>query len=311
MEENNPLISITVITYNSSKFVLETLESIKAQTYQNIELIVSDDCSKDNTVEVCREWIENNKERFVNTHLITTPVNTGISANINRALAVCKGEWIKGIAGDDALYPDSIEKVIEFLSRHQNIDLLLTQIEIFNESFEGKNSVGIKPNNWQNNSIYSDNVTAQKQLEYILKGGFFYTPGFFIRKTIYTAFGVYDEKYNLNEDIPFYTKIFLNKKHINFTPIVTVKYRKHIHNLTSINNKIIPTYLNQTNATLLKASVKYGRIVFIVNSAWNWFFCKAILLLGNKGIFLTALNKFRLFFRPVRVLNLFKKMTRN
>ena len=64
MQEGNPLVSIIVITYNSSKYVLETLESAKAQTYQNIELIVTDDCSNDNTVEICRKWIEENKERF-------------------------------------------------------------------------------------------------------------------------------------------------------------------------------------------------------------------------------------------------------
>lgn len=56
-----PLVSVSVITYNSAKTVLETLESIKAQTYQNLELIVSDDCSTDNTVELCRNWIEQNK----------------------------------------------------------------------------------------------------------------------------------------------------------------------------------------------------------------------------------------------------------
>ncbi|MDR0890977.1 MAG: glycosyltransferase [Endomicrobium sp.] len=54
--ENNPLVSVCVITYNSSKYVLETLESIKTQTYQNIELIVSDDCSTDDTVEVCENY---------------------------------------------------------------------------------------------------------------------------------------------------------------------------------------------------------------------------------------------------------------
>ncbi len=53
----NPLVSIIVCTYNSSKYVLETLESAKEQTYQNVELIVSDDCSTDNTVELCRKWI--------------------------------------------------------------------------------------------------------------------------------------------------------------------------------------------------------------------------------------------------------------
>lgn len=54
----NPLVSVIVITYNSSKYVLETLNSVAAQTYDNIELIISDDCSKDNTVEICRNWLK-------------------------------------------------------------------------------------------------------------------------------------------------------------------------------------------------------------------------------------------------------------
>ncbi|MBR5577209.1 MAG: glycosyltransferase [Bacteroidaceae bacterium] len=51
-------VSIVVITYNSSKYVLETLESVKAQDYPNIELIVSDDRSTDNTFELVNQWIE-------------------------------------------------------------------------------------------------------------------------------------------------------------------------------------------------------------------------------------------------------------
>jgi alpha-1,3-rhamnosyltransferase len=66
-----PLVSIVVITYNSSDYVLETLESAKDQTYKNIELIISDDCSTDNTVEICKNWLEENKERFKHTELIT------------------------------------------------------------------------------------------------------------------------------------------------------------------------------------------------------------------------------------------------
>ena len=52
-----PLVSVVVITYNSAKFVIETLESVKSQTYKNIELIISDDCSTDDTVERCRLWL--------------------------------------------------------------------------------------------------------------------------------------------------------------------------------------------------------------------------------------------------------------
>ena len=73
-----PLVSVPVITYNSSKTVLETLDSIYNQTYQNLELIVSDDCSTDNTVGICREWIEAHKKRFVRTELLTVEKNTGV-----------------------------------------------------------------------------------------------------------------------------------------------------------------------------------------------------------------------------------------
>ena len=74
-KQNIPLVSVSVITYNSSKTVLETLESVKTQTYPNIELIISDDCSPDNTVEVCREWIEQNKERFVRIEILAAEVS--------------------------------------------------------------------------------------------------------------------------------------------------------------------------------------------------------------------------------------------
>jgi alpha-1,3-rhamnosyltransferase len=52
------LVSIVIITYNSAKYVLETLESVKAQTYEKIELVISDDCSTDDTVEVCRDGLK-------------------------------------------------------------------------------------------------------------------------------------------------------------------------------------------------------------------------------------------------------------
>ena len=71
MEMNNqPLVSVPVITYNSAKFVLETLESIKAQTYQNIELVISDDCSTDNTVQICRDWVD-----LINQNTTFSPKN--------------------------------------------------------------------------------------------------------------------------------------------------------------------------------------------------------------------------------------------
>lgn len=125
------LVSVPVITYNSAKTVLETLESIKAQTYQNIELIISDDCSKDTTVEICRSWVEKNKERFVRTEIITAEKNTGVSANMNRAENACHGEWIKGIAGDDLLMPNCIQTYIEYVNKHPNAVYVFSKVIVF------------------------------------------------------------------------------------------------------------------------------------------------------------------------------------
>ena len=112
-----PLVSVVVITYNSSKYVIETLDSIYNQTYEQLELIISDDCSKDDTIPKCEEWLAKNQERFYNAQIITTSINTGIPANCNRGFEKAQGEWIKYIAGDDCLYPYAIEKYIKYAQR--------------------------------------------------------------------------------------------------------------------------------------------------------------------------------------------------
>jgi len=132
---DNPLVSIIVITYNSSKYVLETLESAKAQTYQNIELIVTDDCSTDDTVEICGNWIEKNKERFVRTELVKSDTNTGIAPNCNRGLKVAKGEWVKYIAGDDILFSDCINQNINYILSNPTASFIFSDLKIIGEKY--------------------------------------------------------------------------------------------------------------------------------------------------------------------------------
>lgn len=126
-----PLISVPVVTYNSSKTVLETLDSIYNQTYENLELIVSDDCSTDKTVDICQEWINGHKGRFVRTELLVVEKNTGVSANMNRAEAACQGEWVKPIAGDDILMPDCIETYVDYVSKHSDAIYVFSKVETF------------------------------------------------------------------------------------------------------------------------------------------------------------------------------------
>jgi len=82
-DKHIPWVTIIVITYNSSKYIHETLECAKSQTCTNIELIVSDDCSKDTVVDPARNWIDENKERLGRIELITIEKNTGVPAKCN------------------------------------------------------------------------------------------------------------------------------------------------------------------------------------------------------------------------------------
>ena len=126
-----PLVSVAVITYNSSKYVLETLESIKAQTYKNIELIISDDCSTDNTMQLCKKWCEQNEDRFARIQYVEVEQNTGVSANCNRAEDACEAEWVKLIAGDDLLLPNCVTDFMEYVQAHNDVVYVFGWVKVF------------------------------------------------------------------------------------------------------------------------------------------------------------------------------------
>lgn len=227
-----PLVSIIVITYNSSKYVLETLESAKAQTYQNIELIVSDDCSTDNTVEICREWIEKNKERFVRTELITVVMNTGIAPNCNRGLVAANGKWVKFIAADDILLPNCI---------YDNIDFTLTNTKakfIFSKCRYLINDK-ISPKYYYFETFFRKNHI--KQFDIFLKGAGVNSSTSFISRTELIRLDGFNNNYPFLEDAPLWLKALKNGYKLYGFDAFTVIYRIHSQN-SCLNNGV--NYIN-------------------------------------------------------------------
>lgn len=129
-------VTIGVLTYNSSEYIIETLESIKNQTYPRLNLQISDDCSTDNTIELCKNWIEKNKERFEKTKIIVSDYNTGVSGNANRDWDACETEWLKEFAGDDLLMPNCIEDNIQYVEEHPDAVLVFSKVKCFGVSEE-------------------------------------------------------------------------------------------------------------------------------------------------------------------------------
>lgn len=225
---DEPLVSIIVITYNSAKYVLETLESAKAQTYKNIELIVSDDCSKDNTVKICNNWISENKRKFVRAELIKFGKNTGISANCNRGLNSVSGDWIKLIAGDDQLLPNCILQNITWINNNPGIKLLFSEIEVVSNEFkldQFKTDI--------TGALRFFNLPAKKQFEKLIVKNRVMAPSSFIEKDTIRKLGGFDERIKNLEDYPFWIKATRAGYKLHYMPITTVRYRIHAESINS------------------------------------------------------------------------------
>lgn len=221
MEKNEPLVSVNVLMYNSSKYILETLESVKAQTYRNIELIMSDDKSTDNTVQICEKWIAKNKDRFVSYQILVPDHNTGQSGNYNRAFRAATGEWIKEVDGDDLLTPNCLTDLVEYVNAYPEAKYVFGRLEIFGGNKQLRDS-------YTNIFIYDFyNWSKKKQLEQLIfKGNCIPSPCAFYNKAYMVKLGFEnDERIPYVEDHPKWIKLIQNDVRFYFCDKIVAKYR--------------------------------------------------------------------------------------
>lgn len=112
MVSTSPLVSIIIPSYQSAQFVTKAIDSCLAQTYQNIEIIVIDDGSKDNTKEVLFPYVESKKINYIHQ------TNKGLSGARNTGLKNAKGQFIQFLDADDTIHPDKIQLQINYLINH-------------------------------------------------------------------------------------------------------------------------------------------------------------------------------------------------
>lgn len=105
------LVSIITPTWACADFIAETIKSIQAQTYQNWELLIQDDCSKDNTLEVVKPFLETDGRIKYECN----PQNSGAAITRNNALRRAKGRWIAFLDSDDLWLPEKLEHQLKFM----------------------------------------------------------------------------------------------------------------------------------------------------------------------------------------------------
>lgn len=109
-----PLVTMCVPVYNHEGFVEESIKSIIAQTYKNIELIVIDDGSTDKSVAVVMKLLEECESRFTRFKFVSRP-NKGLSGTLNDALQWASGTYFSALASDDILYPTKTEVLVKHM----------------------------------------------------------------------------------------------------------------------------------------------------------------------------------------------------
>ena len=128
------LVSIITPNYNCERFIAQTIDSVLAQTYQNWEMIIVDDCSTDNSYNIAVEYAKNDKRIIV----LRNESNSGAAISRNKALDNAKGEYIAFLDSDDLWEQNKLEKQLKFMEEN-NCDFSFSRYSLIDEE---NNSLG-------------------------------------------------------------------------------------------------------------------------------------------------------------------------
>ena len=129
---SSPLVTVICLCYNHANFVIEALESVLNQTHPNVELIIADDFSTDNSVEVIKNWLVQHPE----IPFLVNKENLGNTKTFNKCLKLAKGDYIIDLASDDFLKTDCIVNQLEGFEKttYENVGLIYGNASLISEN---------------------------------------------------------------------------------------------------------------------------------------------------------------------------------
>ena len=207
-----PKVSISIPVYNAKEFIVECLDSILSQDYNNIELVVSDDCSTDGTQKILEKYVDNKS-----VILLLNKKNLGISGNCNQVLSYCSGEYVCFFSGDDVMLPNKLSAQVALLERDQEASMCYHRVEVIGSDSDGEKTLYTTEK--KGRTIYSF-------FDMIEKGGLPGINSVMARRECLPA-NQFNNNFPVVSDWLFMLEIALRGK-IVFIDQVYTKYRKHI-----------------------------------------------------------------------------------
>ena len=212
----NPLVSILLPAYNAEKFIIEAINSITNQTYNNLEIIVINDGSTDTTEEKVNNI---NDDRI---KLINNEFNLGLIETLNKGIGFCNGKYIARMDADDISYLDRIELQVQKMEESDEFGICGTWFETFNKS----QSSGVSKYKSSNDEI---------QIHLLYQIHLCHGTAMF-RKEVFDYFK-FDKKYAHAEDFELWSRIKTIYKMTNI-PKVLYRVNRHGNNVSILNNDI-------------------------------------------------------------------------
>lgn len=208
-----PLVSIGILSYNQEKYIRDAINSVLQQTYQNIEVIIFDDCSTDSTVKIIESSLSQLKKKAHNIQVHFAQKNSGnIAANQNYIVRTAAGKYVYTLAGDDLLLPDFVEETVTYLERFNTYGIVVTNGIVVDKDYrfgmkydETKLHYNGMPDFRNPNLFY--NIMCQNLI---------FAPGAMIKKAVYEKLGMHDEEIEY-EDYEFWVRCAKNN-----IPIATI-----------------------------------------------------------------------------------------
>ncbi|MFD0795040.1 glycosyltransferase family 2 protein [Mucilaginibacter litoreus] len=218
------LVSIIIPAYNWEKYIAASINSALAQTWPQIEIIVVDDGSTDNTLNVARSFEAKGVK-------VIHQVNQGASAARNRGLKEAKGQYIQFLDADDLLAPDKIQAQMQYLQQRQDA-VCICPVVYFNDHDQDLNLLT------QDEYSLAFYRQASQPFEFLLKlygahnnrGAMVLPHSWLTPKTIIDRAGFWDETLTVNDDGEFFCRVALQAEKIFLAESTVCYYRKHKDN---------------------------------------------------------------------------------
>ncbi|MGL5777569.1 glycosyltransferase [Cetobacterium sp.] len=216
-----PLVTVIILTYNRFEYIKDAIESVLSQDYENIEIIISDDASKNFDIKSIKEILSKSKKNIKRTEIIVNERNLGTVKNYNNAIKISKGEYFIGLASDDIFRSDSI--ISEIVNIFEEGSLIVTAKRgIYTTDL--KNRIEVLP---QKKEVeFLKNKSSKEIYYYLLKrGNFISGASTYYSRKLFEKYGLFDEEFLLLEDYPYYLNLFRNGECIKIYDKESIKYR--------------------------------------------------------------------------------------